>query len=44
MDADGGRGLLLVRLCADDWGGHAIGDELFGVPAKVIWFELVPEW
>jgi hypothetical protein len=37
---DPGRGLLLVRLCADAWGGYALGDELFGICGKLLWFEL----
>lgn len=35
----GGRGLLLVQLCADNWGGCAIGAGLGG---KLLWFELGP--
>jgi anti-sigma regulatory factor (Ser/Thr protein kinase) len=34
-DGDGGRGLLLVRLCADGWGGESVRG------GKVLWFELV---
>ncbi|WP_327354015.1 ATP-binding protein [Streptomyces sp. NBC_01304] len=37
---DGGRGLLLVRLWADDWGGYPLGDDLFGRGGKLLWFEL----
>ncbi|KAA6214647.1 ATP-binding protein [Streptomyces albofaciens JCM 4342] len=40
-DAEAGRGLLLVRLCAANWGGHPIGAELFGLDGKALWFELV---
>ncbi|MGW0559679.1 ATP-binding protein [Streptomyces sp. NPDC003016] len=35
----GGRGLLLVRLCADKWGGCPIGA---GPGGKLLWFELGP--
>lgn len=35
-----GRGLLLVRLCADNWGGYPLGDGLFGTSGKLLWFEL----
>ncbi len=41
-DQDGGRGLLLVQLCADDWGGHPLSDGLFGRSGKLLWFELRP--
>ncbi|RSO13453.1 hypothetical protein DMH18_00390 [Streptomyces sp. WAC 06783] len=40
-DAEAGRGLLLVRLCAANWGGHPIGAGLFGLDGKALWFELV---
>lgn len=43
-DAEGGRGMSLVRLCAADWGGVAIGDDLFGVGGKTMWFELDGSW
>ncbi|WP_341860594.1 hypothetical protein [Streptomyces flavidovirens] len=33
----GGRGLLLVQLCADNWGGFSVGAGLGG---KLLWFEL----
>ncbi|MEW2523555.1 ATP-binding protein [Streptomyces sp. NPDC047071] len=39
--ADHGRGLHLVRLCADAWGGFALGDDLFGRGGKLLWFEVV---
>ncbi|GAA3370562.1 ATP-binding protein [Streptomyces sannanensis] len=42
VDSDGGRGLLLVQLCADNWGGHLLGDDLFGRGGKLLWFELAP--
>ncbi|MCP3819905.1 ATP-binding protein [Streptomyces sp. A3M-1-3] len=41
-DRDGGRGLLLVRLCADNWGGYPLGEDLFGRGGKLLWFELGP--
>ncbi|KAK1182383.1 ATP-binding protein [Streptomyces sp. NBS 14/10] len=40
-DEDCGRGLALVQLCADAWDGYAIGEELFGIGGKLIWFEMV---
>ncbi|WP_349239282.1 ATP-binding protein [Streptomyces sp. CC224B] len=33
-EADGGRGLFLVRHYAYAWGGHPVGD------GKLLWFEL----
>ncbi|MEW2403040.1 ATP-binding protein [Streptomyces sp. NPDC046862] len=36
-DADGGRGLTLVDLCADAWGSFALGL----ARGKVVWFELL---
>ncbi|GAA3370723.1 ATP-binding protein [Streptomyces sannanensis] len=41
-DSDGGRGLLLVQRCADNWGGYPLGDDLFGRGGKLLWFELGP--
>lgn len=38
--AERGRGLLLVRECADRWGGYAVGEEVFGMCGKLLWFEL----
>lgn len=38
--AERGRGLLLVRECADRWGGYALGEEVFGIRGKLLWFEL----
>jgi len=39
-----GRGLLIVRLMADNWGGYVLGDPLgsqrFGPRGKLLWFEL----
>ncbi|MGY0060552.1 hypothetical protein ACWY4P_29105 [Streptomyces sp. LZ34] len=37
-----GRGLLIVRLRADNWGGYPLADELFGISGKLLWFELTP--
>nr|WP_280904138.1 ATP-binding protein [Streptomyces sp. MAA16] len=36
-----GRGLLILDLLADDWGGCRLGESVFGVGAKSVWFELV---
>ncbi|WP_406837590.1 ATP-binding protein [Streptomyces sp. AHU1] len=41
-EADGGRGLFLVCHCADAWGGHPLGDDLFGTGGKVLWCEAGP--
>ncbi|WP_225891519.1 ATP-binding protein [Streptomyces dioscori] len=38
--ADGGRGLLILGLVADRWGGCAIGDAPTGPGGKTLWFEL----
>ena len=35
--AEGGRGLALVKLCADAWGSFAMGP----AQGKVVWFELM---
>ncbi|MCZ7415029.1 MULTISPECIES: ATP-binding protein [unclassified Streptomyces] len=40
-DAVRGRGLLILDLFADAWGGCGIGEALFGVGGKSVWFELV---
>ncbi|MFK4147184.1 hypothetical protein [Streptomyces sp. NPDC004065] len=40
-DAERGRGLLILDLLADAWGGCSLGESLFGVGGKTIWFELV---
>lgn len=40
-DAECGRGLLILDLLADAWGGCGLGESLFGVGGKVVWFELV---
>lgn len=40
-DAEGGRGLLLVREYASSWGGWPLGDRLLGRGAgKLLWFEV----
>ncbi|WP_328771230.1 ATP-binding protein [Streptomyces sp. NBC_00286] len=40
-DAEGGRGLLLVREYASTWGGWPLGDGLLGRGAgKLLWFEV----
>ncbi|KAB1986329.1 ATP-binding protein [Streptomyces triticiradicis] len=41
-EADGGRGLFLVCHYADAWGGHPLGDDLFGTSGKVLWCEGEP--
>ncbi|MEU9114481.1 hypothetical protein AB0D04_22485 [Streptomyces sp. NPDC048483] len=41
-EAPGGRGLLLVRLCADRWGGQRLGEQRFGLAGKLLWYELAP--
>lgn len=41
-DATTGRGLLLVQQYADNWGGYALGDDLFGRGGKLLWCELAP--
>ncbi|WP_455351360.1 ATP-binding protein [Streptomyces sp. SYSU K217416] len=40
IDADRGRGLFILNLVADAWGGCALGDTLLGPGGKTIWFEL----
>jgi hypothetical protein len=35
-----GRGVQIVRMCADNWGGYPLGDALFGMSGKLLWFEL----
>lgn len=39
-DADCGRGLVILDLVADRWGGCAIGEGPYGPGGKTIWFEL----
>ncbi|MET8115706.1 ATP-binding protein [Streptomyces prasinus] len=36
-----GRGLLILDLLADDWGGCRLRESVLGVGGKSIWFELV---
>ncbi|MGW5868095.1 ATP-binding protein [Streptomyces sp. NPDC055239] len=40
VDRECGRGLFLVCHYADAWGGHPLGDDLFGRGGKLLWFEL----
>ncbi|MFE2180085.1 ATP-binding protein [Streptomyces sp. NPDC059455] len=35
-----GRGLFILDVLADRWGGCAIGEEPFGLGGKTLWFEL----
>lgn len=37
---EAGRGLLLVRVCADRWGWFLLGDDVFGARGKFVWCEL----
>ncbi|WP_250288884.1 ATP-binding protein [Streptomyces atroolivaceus] len=39
-DAEAGRGLAILELVADRWGGCAIGEGELGSGGKTIWFEL----
>ncbi|MEU8622739.1 ATP-binding protein [Streptomyces sp. NPDC048623] len=39
-DAERGRGLAILELLADQWGGCCLDETLFGVAGKTIWFEL----
>ncbi|MFB4421799.1 ATP-binding protein [Streptomyces sp. QL37] len=39
-DAEAGRGLAILELVADRWGGCAIGDGELGSGGKTVWFEL----
>ncbi|MFH8366405.1 ATP-binding protein [Streptomyces sp. NPDC018031] len=39
----GGRGLLLVRYWADNWGGYPLAESLWGMHGKLLWFELTPD-
>ncbi|MFC8271380.1 ATP-binding protein [Streptomyces sp. NPDC057271] len=41
-DSESGRGLHIVQLCADNWGGYPLGDDLLGRGGKLLWFELAP--
>lgn len=38
-DAERGRGLHLVELCADSWGAYPLGGGLPGQGGKVLWVE-----
>ncbi|MGW6154150.1 ATP-binding protein [Streptomyces sp. NPDC055144] len=40
VQADGGRGLLILGTIADRWGGCAMGDEPYGPGGKTLWFEI----
>ncbi|MCP3821027.1 ATP-binding protein [Streptomyces sp. A3M-1-3] len=37
--AERGRGLHLVRLCADNWGAYRLGDAVSGRAGKLLWVE-----
>ncbi|MFJ6693787.1 ATP-binding protein [Streptomyces sp. NPDC091294] len=39
--AEQGRGLLILDLLADDWGGFRLGESVFGAGGKCVWFELI---
>lgn len=39
-DAEHGRGLGIIALVADHWGGCCLDESLFGESGKTIWFEL----
>lgn len=39
-DAEAGRGMAILELVADRWGGCAIGEGELGTGGKTIWFEL----
>ncbi|MCX4964965.1 ATP-binding protein [Streptomyces sp. NBC_00654] len=39
-DAEAGRGMAILELVADRWGGCAIGEGELGSGGKTIWFEL----
>ncbi|MET9295777.1 ATP-binding protein [Streptomyces sp. NPDC003077] len=43
LGAEDGRGLGLVRLCADSYGGFSLGTGTLGTGGKLIWFELGEE-
>lgn len=40
VDRESGRGLLLVKVCADRWGWFLLGDDVFGARGKYVWCEL----
>ena len=39
-DAEAGRGMAILELVADRWGGCAIGEGELGPDGKTLWFEL----
>ncbi|MCQ8189487.1 ATP-binding protein [Streptomyces rugosispiralis] len=39
-ELENGRGLFILDVLADRWGGCAIGEEPFGFGGKTLWFEL----
>lgn len=39
VDAEGGRGLQLVRACADAWGAYRLGDAPAKNNGKLLWAE-----
>ncbi|UQA93574.1 ATP-binding protein [Streptomyces halobius] len=41
-----GRGLLLVQLCADNWGGYSLDQFPYGPGAtgKLLWYELIQSY
>ncbi|MFF9570805.1 ATP-binding protein [Streptomyces sp. NPDC014685] len=39
-EAEAGRGMAILELVADRWGGCAIGEGELGTGGKTIWFEL----
>lgn len=39
-EATRGRGLLIVRMCADSWGSWSIGEAFPGVTGKLLWCEV----
>ncbi|TJZ41464.1 ATP-binding protein [Streptomyces piniterrae] len=39
-DAEEGRGLALVGICADDWGWLPLTETAFGAAGKYVWCEL----
>jgi anti-sigma regulatory factor (Ser/Thr protein kinase) len=39
-DAEHGRGLLILDVMADRWGGLMIGQKPYGLGGKAVWFEL----
>ncbi|GHF45977.1 hypothetical protein GCM10010218_29010 [Streptomyces mashuensis] len=39
-DADGGRGLLVVRRCAGNWGSWGLDEDFPGLTGKLLWCEV----